>query len=191
MGARQLLKIDQQAVSGLLGTSNSLAYKVHEIEKHFHGYGRWYGKSADQSGNGWALSVSTVGMPTSFTCISGANTYGADANDEAKVWGTEDLWSGNVKFELHRILIRSSSIQTLWIIRVVHGSGTMADAVAAEQYSEFPMVVDPATGASVDVVVDIMMPRITLGTDKIWIQGKSATDNATLTFLIGGHGYAG
>lgn len=39
---------------GLLGTSNSLAYRVHELERHFHGYERWYGKSADKSGvNPW------------------------------------------------------------------------------------------------------------------------------------------
>ena len=37
------IKIDSAAVLGLAGTSNSLAYKVHEVEKHFHNSGRWYG----------------------------------------------------------------------------------------------------------------------------------------------------
>jgi len=35
--------IDDAAVKGLLGTNNSLAYKVHEIEKHFHNWERWFG----------------------------------------------------------------------------------------------------------------------------------------------------
>ena len=34
-------KIDQAVTDGLAGTSNSLAYRVHEIEKHFHGREFW------------------------------------------------------------------------------------------------------------------------------------------------------
>ena len=35
-------KIDDAAVDGLSGTSNSLAYKVAEIERHFHSGARWF-----------------------------------------------------------------------------------------------------------------------------------------------------
>jgi hypothetical protein len=33
-----LEKIDNKATLGSLGTSNSLAYRVHEIERHLHSY---------------------------------------------------------------------------------------------------------------------------------------------------------
>ena len=69
-------KIDAVATSGLAGVSNSLAYRVHEIEKHFHNYERWFGKSADQSGvNPWATSLSTAAMRTAFRAISGSAAF--------------------------------------------------------------------------------------------------------------------
>ncbi len=39
-------KVDQAATNGLAGVSNSLAYRVHEIEKHFHSPGYWWGALA-------------------------------------------------------------------------------------------------------------------------------------------------
>ena len=44
-------KIDSLATNGLNGVNNSLAYRVHEIENHFHSVERWVGISADQSGD--------------------------------------------------------------------------------------------------------------------------------------------
>lgn len=187
-------KIDNKAVNGLSGVANSLAYKVHEIEKHFHNYERWAGKAADQSGvNPWAAMLSSAGMQTSYRCISGTNDYGGDANDEAQVWGLYDTLSvGGVtqtKLDVHRIFITASSITTIWYVRLVYGTGTLADAITAGQYSTFPVVADAAQGGSIDVIINVMMPRITIGTHKIWVQGKSATNNATLDFLVGFHGY--
>lgn len=187
-------KIDSQAVSGLSGVSNSLAYKVHEIEKHFHNYERWYGKSADQSGeNPWATGLSEAGMRTSFQAISGTNDYGGDANDEAQVWGLYDTLSvggvSQTKLDIHKIFVTASSVTTIWYLRFIYGTGTMADAIIAGQYSTIPLVADAAQGGSIDVIIPIMMPRITIGTHKMWVQGKNATNNATIDFLVGVHGY--
>jgi len=183
-------KIDGATTSGLAGTANSLAYRVHEIEKHFHNYERWFGISADQSGTDWALSVSTAGAVTSFTAISGTNDFGADANDEAKVWGTSDAMGTDTKLDFHEIFITASSVTTLWTLRIVYGSGTMADAVTAGQYTELPVIADAAQGGSIAVIIPVMMPRITIGTHKIWIQAKNATNNATISFLVGAHSYS-
>lgn len=66
-------KIDNLATDGLTGVANSPAYRVHEIEKHFHNDELWYGISADQSGaNPWAASVSAAGMPTAYQAVSGS-----------------------------------------------------------------------------------------------------------------------
>lgn len=187
-------KIDNFQTLGLSGVANSLTYRVHEIEKHVHNHQRWYGKSADQSGvNPWATAISTAGMRTSYRCISGANDFGGDANDEAQIWGLYDTLSvagvSQTKLDLHNIFVTLSSITTIWYLRLVYGSGTMADAITAGQYSTFLLVADAAQNGSIDVIVPVMMPRITIGTDKIWMQGKSATDNATFDFLVGLHGY--
>lgn len=182
-------KIDGLATSGLAGVSNSLAYRVHEIEKHFHNHERWFGISADQSGNDWALSVSTAGMPTAFTAISGNDTYGADANDEAKIWGTDDAMGTDTKLDLHDIFVTAASETSIYYLRIIYGSGTMADAITAGQYSEIPVIADAATGGSIAEIINVMMPRITIGTHKIWIQAKNTTDNATISFLVSAHSY--
>lgn len=187
-------KIDNLAVNGLSGVYNSLAYKLHEVEKHFHNHERWYGKSADQSGvNPWSAALSGTGMVTSYRAISGANDYGGDTNDEAQVWGLYDTLSvggvSQAKLDAHKIFITASSIQTIWYLRFIYGAGTMADAITAGQFSTIPLVADAAQGGSIDVIVPIMTPRITIGTHKMWVQGKSATNNATIDFLVGLHGY--
>jgi hypothetical protein len=187
-------KIDGLATLGLAGVSNSLAYRVHEIEKHFHNDERWYGKSADQSGvNPWATSLSAAGMRTSFRATSGSSAFGADANDEALCWGVNDTLSiagvTMTKLDFHEIFVTASSVTTIWYLRIIYGSGTMADAITAGQFSCLPLVADAAQNGSIDIIIPIMMPRVTIGTHKIWIQGKNATDNATIDFLIGVHGY--
>ncbi len=85
-------KIDRQAVDGLLGTADSLAYKVDTLNRHNHSRERWFGISGNQSGNDWATDTLTP-----FVAISGADTYGTDhaggagAVDEAYVIGTDDM----------------------------------------------------------------------------------------------------
>lgn len=182
-------KIDDVATSGLAGVSNSLAYRVHEIEKHFHNYCKWFGISASQAGNDWALSVSAAGMRNPYVAISGNADYGADVNDEAKVWGTDDTMGADTKLDLQQLFITAASVTTIYYLRIIWGAGTMADAITALQYSEIPVVADAAQGGSIDVILPVMMPRITIGTHKIWIQAKNATNNATISFLVGGHSY--
>ena len=56
-------KIDDEAVLGLLGTSNSLAYKVHEIEKHFHSSGSWFGAANTPTATHFADRIGTCTDP--------------------------------------------------------------------------------------------------------------------------------
>ena len=41
-GVTDLQKVDSAATDGLAGVNNSLAYRVHEIERHVHSYERWF-----------------------------------------------------------------------------------------------------------------------------------------------------
>ena len=189
---QESVKIDKLATDGLAGVHNSLAYRVHEIEKHLHSPERWFGKSADQSGTNWAKMVSATGMPTLYRAISGDGFFGADTNDEAKLIGLGDsAQSGMVKFDLHRIAISAASSTTVYVIRIVWGTGTMADAITAEQFSTIVVRRNPGGGENHIMPVFIQMPRLTWGTDKVWLQCKNVTDNATFDFFIGLHEYPG
>ena len=160
---------------------------TYEIEKHVHNYERWFGKKGSQTATEWADEDSLV----MFRAISGLNVYGADANDEALVFGTADLpfITGHVKMDVHKIFITALSVDTPYMFRVIYGATTMAQAIIDGNFSTFP-VMNIVTGSkSGGVPVPMMMPRITCGTDQIWIQCKCATDNATADFLIGGHEY--
>jgi hypothetical protein len=188
-------KIDNQETNGLLGVPNSLAYRVHEIERHFHGRERWYGKLAVQTATDWASDV--INNP--FRAISGNNAYGSDPSDEALVLGTADtptmtnLATGlpNVKYDVHRILVIACSVTTPVKMRLVYGSGTMAAAIAAGQFSTTMERFDAAVGAALSTPIDWMMPTGTCGSTKVWMQFWSVTDNATVDFYAGLHEYEG
>jgi len=158
-----------------------------ETEHHFHGKERWLGKSADQSGNDWALESGL----TVFTATSGSGDFGGDANDEAKVLGTADtpVVAGNTRFDFHHVLFVALSTDTPWIIRIVWDETDMATGVAAGNYSTFMVQNNPSGSKAGGVPIPVMMPRLHAGTDKVWMQAKNATDNATATFFIGLHEY--
>ncbi|KKN24531.1 hypothetical protein LCGC14_0893930 [marine sediment metagenome] len=168
---------DQQILANLL-----------EHDQHFHNRERWFGISADQSGNDWAADTLN-----SFIAISGAGVYGADASDEAKVFGTDDtpIFTGNVEYDIRRILVADVSVNTVWKVRFVWGTGTMANAITAGQTTEEMFLFDATNPQlSAGVPVDVRIPRVAVGT-KLWMQARNATDNATIDFFVGAHGYPG
>jgi len=156
---------------------------VHHDE-HFHNRERWFGISGDQSGNDWALEAGL----TPFQAISGNGDFGGDADDEAKVLGSDDTPAITNKqfFDPHRILVITVSAATAYILRIIYGTGTMADAEAAGQYSDVPYIRESGVGRGRPI--ETMMPKLAVGT-KVWIRAKNATDNATIDFLIGMHEY--
>jgi hypothetical protein len=158
---------------------------VTEIERHLHSPERWFGKSADQSGNNWAADTLTP-----YQCISGNGVYGADADDEALVIGSDDTptESGFDEFDLHRLLIVEVSVFSTYKMRIVWGTGTMAEAINAGDCSEFMLKFDTVGNVSAHFPVDLQMPDLDSGT-KIWAQCKNATDNATVDFFVGLHEY--
>lgn len=181
-------KIDDATTLGLAGTSNSLSYRVHEIEKHFHSPEVWRGKLTVQTATAWADDTLSP-----YRAISGSNDYGGDADDEALVLGTADtpVQSGYVKYDLHQMLFTELSTDTPFKIRIIWGTGTMADAITAGQCSEIIIQNNPTGNKVGGSPLDVMMPRLNSGVDKVWIQAWNATDNATADFLVGFHEYSG
>lgn len=158
---------------------------VIEIERHLHSPEVWVGKSGDQTGNNWGADTLTP-----FRCISGNGVYGADADDEALVIGSDDTptVAGFVEFDLHRIFIDSVSVFSAYKLRMCWGSGTLAAAILAGQYSEFMVKFDTVGNVEAAFPMTLQMPALDSGT-KIWMQCKNATDNATVDFFVGLHEY--
>lgn len=166
---------------------DAISTKVGVLETHHHTQERWCGISGDQSGNNWCADNITV-----FRAISGNNGYGADANDEAKVIGSVDTprITGNLFYDAHRLLVVAVSVNTVFRLRIVYGTGTMAAAIAAGQFTHFDVMSDDTIPARAGGrPVDVMMPRVAVET-KLWIQAWNATNNATIDFLMGIHEYA-
>ena len=93
-----LKKIDTMAVDGLSGTSNSLAYRIEEIEKHFHNSEQIYGNLD----NAMAIDV-----PVKFTVTGGNNAWGTELmlTDGTVI----ESGSATKKFDLNEMYIVSVS----------------------------------------------------------------------------------
>lgn len=167
-------KIDSATVNGLLGTNNSLAYKVHEIEKHFHNTELWYGNT---TGNFDQDSLAH------FRLTAGsAEAYGTEllVHDGTVIAGG----SATQKFDLHRILIIAlSSNNSTYKIQLWGGTGTFGEATLLTE-----VLHRTATAAGDIAPLEIMAPRHTCNT-KLWARLKSQSDGATLDLLFGLHIY--
>lgn len=200
----EIKKVDEQSVDGLLGVSNSLGYKVHEIEKHLHNREFWFGQAATPV-QGVTAGTKGVGTPFINTSISTGDGFG----DWIPVLGSDDLpsdtGSGNVKFDMHRMEITDVTtgdklphfIQFGWSTLAATSSDALAgaDAITNKQISGF-ICVPEKDGKSAPI--DIMMPRIAIGT-RLLMRYKVHDRNTPfalvagtgLHFFVGLHEYAG
>jgi len=181
-------KIDLAAASGLGGVADSLSYSIGEVDRHLHNTERWLGKLAVQTATDWADDTLAP-----FRAISGADAWGTDGGDAALVLGTDDTPDAPnmVYFDLHRIFIVASSSGTPWKLRLIWGTGTMGDAIAAGQYSSFLGALNALGANTFEGPSDVLMRRRVCGADQVWLQAWNATNNATIDFLVGFHEYEG
>jgi hypothetical protein len=165
---------------------DSIYAETEVVEIHLHHKVRWFGKLAVQTATKWCTALDT-GLSKLYRAISGNGVYGADLNDEAQLFGSEDeLGVGTAYHDFNEILIVANSSETLYLSRIVWGTGTLAQAVAANQYSEFPFIRGNADKNR--KIQEVITPRIPVGY-KVWLQTMNDTDNATLDFVVGVHGY--
>ena len=185
-GTEDIPEIDSKAASGLLGTPDSIAYRIHKIESHFHVEERWWGAVAvpDEDAN-----VIEANVDRPFAAISGLNAWGA----AIPILGTADdptALSG-VYFDPHRIMIVDMDENNdVWRIRFIWGTGTSGEAIAADQWTE--VMIASMISKVKDIggsPVEMRCPRIPMGY-KMWCQvWNEAAD--TLSFFYGVHGYPG
>jgi len=164
-----------------------LLIELQAVDYHVHNRETWRGISADQSGDNWAADTLNA-----YVAISGNNTYGTDADDAAKLLGTDDtpVRAGMTMFHLHRFFVVAVDHDTPYKLRFVWGAGTMADAITADQYSEFMVHFDSTSPQeSAGFPTNLITPRLRCGIDKVWLQAWNATDNSEIDFYIGFHEY--
>jgi len=179
-------KIDSAVTDGLSGTNNSLAYRVHEIERHFHSYERWFGAAV--APNGEIHVADRIGTTTTaFQTDAGNNTWGS----WVQVLGSSDTPAdaGNAHFDLHRAqIVAVENANATHFVQIAYGTGGAA-ALAAGTYTEF--VFRPPTVQGVEVIVVIHARREDVGT-KTWVRHWTVGQNtSTMSFFIGLHEYEG
>jgi len=180
-------KVDELAVAGLAGTANSLAYRVHEIEKHLHSREHWFGRHSSVSAG--------VNEGENLSVIPFDSTSGADGVFGAwiPILGTSDtpFLATYAKFDLHRIIISdvdSGANKLPHIIQIVWDDTAAADGYTDLTYTAFITLPERDGKAA---PVDIQCPRITAGL-KVWARHAvigAATQG--MGFYFGLHEYAG
>ncbi len=164
---------------GLIG---AIYNEVVEIDGHFHTEERWFGISADQSGDDWALR----GTLNPFVATPGAGDWGA----WIKVLGPDDtpVQTGMTKFDPHRILVVDVDALTPYIIQMAHGLVDAATALSAGDFTEF-MYLSSTDNPSKAGGGPIQM-RCTRQDSGVmaWLRVKCASADA-FTFFLGIHEY--
>ncbi len=150
-------------------------------DEHFHNRERWFGISADQTGDDWALR----GTLNPFVLTSGANDWGA----WAKILGPDDtpLIPGMTQFDGHRVLVVDLQAVTPFIIQVAQGDDADA-ALLINAFTEFMVVAnDPVVARAGGFPFNILTRKVPSGT-RIWARTKCATAD-TASLFVGIHEY--
>jgi hypothetical protein len=181
------LKIDNAETAGLEGVANSLAYRVHEIERHLHGWERWIAAAATPSGE--THRADRVGVNnTPFQVDGGNDTWGA----WVQVIGSDDtpVDAGRVKFDMHRMIVVTTERSGVAHIMQLACGDSPAAALASGDYSEYVFVSSSAhAGEAIPVIIQTR--RKSAGSkvwSRIWVVGQNT---GTADFYLGLHEYEG
>ena len=181
-------KIDDEAVLGLLGTSNSLAYKVHEIEKHFHTSGSWFGAANTPTATHFADRIGTCTGP--FEIDGGDSSATPTWGDWVQIFGSGDTpaRTDQAYFDPHEILIQDAQEEVVYMIQFGRGASGAA-AISAGTYTELVVGVDATK--KFKAITKIQTGRAPAGS-LLWARCIAMGANTgTLHFFIGIHEYAG
>lgn len=177
-------KIDGVAVDGLAGVSNSLAYKVHEIERHFHSGARWFETAAVPDGEDHvADEIGTGGG--AFQMDAGNDTWG----DWLQVLGADDTPTveGKAYFDPHQFIVEDTERASTYFIQMTRGDSGAA-GLAAGNYTEFVYAASVQKEAG---IIQVQTGRAPAGS-KVWARCMCpGQDTGTMDFYFGIHEYEG
>ena len=176
-------KIDEATVDGLLGTPNSLAYRVAEIERHLHSGGRWFELAAAATADHKADRIG-----------SGAGAFQIDAgNDDWGAWvqilGADDTPTTGTKpyFDPHQFIVEDVETAGTYFIQIGRGASG-ADALTAGTYTEF--IYAAANNKSTEII-PVQTGRAPSGS-LLWARCMvPGANTAWMDFYFGIHEYEG
>jgi hypothetical protein len=180
MSETQLSKLSTAAVGGLTDTHNSIAYRLGELERHFHNYPRWFGVAAAPSGTHKADPVGQAIAP--FVIDGGNKVYGT----WVQILGSADT---TTYYDIHKFLV--SATETASVVHFIQvGFGTSgAQALTDGTYSE--VLYRSVASASNQAPIEIMTRRQPAGA-LAWARVLAyETNTSTLNFYFGLHTYEG
>ena len=177
-------KIDAEATDGLSGVSNSLAYRVHEIEKHLHAAGSWFGAAATPTATHFADRIG-AGI-AAFQIDAGSSDWGT----WVEILGEDDTpaRAGNAFYDPHLMLITDAEREVTYFIQFGKGASGAA-ALSAGTYTELCVGIDATKKFKAET--PIQTGRAAAG-DLLWARCLAVgQDTGTLDFYIGIHEYVG
>jgi len=184
-GAFETKKIDLEPVNGLLGVENSLAYRVHEIERHLHSSASWFGAAITPSGEIHIADRIGAGV-IPFVCTAGNNDWGS----WLQVMGSGDTPARGsaVKFDPHIIQITSTNDSVTYFFQMARGdSGAAGYAAGTYTESVFTAVSNQIDSAP----IDFQTGRAPAGS-KLWARCLAVgVIGKTISFYYGIHEYEG
>lgn len=178
-------KIDIAASDGLTGVEDSVSYRIHEAERHFHSPECWLGAAAAPAGE---THVADVDMMTPFVVTSGNDTWGP----WIQIAGSDDTpcRAGMVKLDLHRVLVVdvSADANKKQALLQLAGGTSGAAALAAGAYTTANYVPEKDGKSAPIVAQDRRFLAGTKGWARLWVEGEDAE---THSIKIGLHEYEG
>jgi hypothetical protein len=183
-GVEFAAKIDSLATNGLEGVSNSLAYRAHEVEIHFHHYTRVFGLAAVPAGETHRADTITT-SPNPFQIDAGNDDWGS----WVQIFGSTDTPSGWVKWDASLIsIVAAERANAVYLLQMAAGA-TGAAGLAAGTYSD--NVFTPQSVNGRPAAINYAFRRQD-ATTKLWMRTWCRGQNtATLDFYVKLHGYAG
>ena len=154
---------------------NTIEQETYEIEHHLHNNEIWFGSGASED------------SLTPYQITSGNNDFGT----EVLILDTGDTpfrTGGMLFFDIHRLKAVTIDETSLYLVRIIYGTGTVGEAETAKQYTTVPLQKILATGTAQTSPVPVMKKRNPVGT-KIWCKIKNVTNGATLDLIFGLHEY--
>lgn len=178
-------KIDSAATDGLLGVKDSLAYRIHEIERHLHNRERWFGLAVTPNEEIHVADRIGVGV-LPFAIVSGDDDWGA----WVQLLGSGDTpaITGSVYLDSHRAVVIDSDMVGAHFFQMAGGDDPDA-SVLAGAFTEF---VYTTSSNQIDTgTITANSRRLPVGT-KVWARLMTPLNSGkTVKAYIGLHEYEG
>ena len=186
--SQNINKVDSVETLGLTGVHNSLAYRVHEMEKHLHSSGSWFGAAVTPTATHLADRIGTCTSP--FQLDGGNSSVTPTWGSWVQILGSTDTPArpNQLYYDPHEILIANAQEDVVHMIQFGRGASGAA-ALAAYTYTELVVGVDATK--KFKGITKVQTGRAPVGS-LLWARCIAMGKNTgTLDFYIGIHEYAG